>query len=102
MIKHPFVGNAAFQTLHVELWVLPECFWAVRAPAKVHLLIANLHLDGRIQWFFSQASWADNEVIRFLEVLLGISDEQVNAPLATEMVFLTVMAVRSRLLFGDS
>ncbi len=70
--------------------------------AKVHLLPGNFKLDGPLPGFLSQAGWAYNQLIRFLEVFLGISDEEVKAPLATEKEFLTVIPVRSRLVFADS
>jgi hypothetical protein len=37
-----------------------------------------------------------------LEVLLGVSHEQVSAALAAEKVFFTLVAVSSRLVFTDS
>jgi hypothetical protein len=67
----------------------------------VHILSGN-QLDGPLEWFFTQATWAYNQIICFLEVFLGISSEQVNARLATEVIFFIVIAVRNRLIFADA
>jgi len=67
----------------------------------VHILSGN-QLDGPLEWFFTQAAWAYNQIIYFLEVFLGIDGEQVDARLATETVFFTVIAVRERLIFADA
>jgi len=40
----------------------------------VHFLPGN-QLDGPLEWFFTQAAWADNQIIYFLEVFLGIGGE---------------------------
>ena len=61
-----------------------------------------LEREGRLWRFFGQAGWAHNQILRSLEVLLGVSGELISAVLATEMVFGAVVTVRSRLLSADS
>ena len=101
MVKHPLVRDDPFQTLNVKSGVLLEHFCAIWTTAKVNVLPTDVHRHGRCDWFFSQASWAYNQVLRLLKVHRRISSEQVGASLATEVIFLPVGAVRYRLLFAD-
>jgi hypothetical protein len=74
----------------------------MRTTAKVDVLAGMLQRDRHAQRFFTQAGWAYNHISRFLEVLLGLSGEQVSACLATEMVFFTFVAVSGGLIVADS
>ena len=68
----------------------------------MHLLPGNLQFDRCIQWFFSQASWAYNQVVCFQEKFLGICGEDVNASLAAERVIGIGITVRHPFIFADS
>ena len=94
MVKHTLVRDDPFQALNVKIGVLPEHFYAIWTTAKVNFLPTDVHRHGRLDRFFSQASWAYNQVLRLLKVLRRISSEQVGASLATEVMFLPVGVVR--------
>jgi len=68
----------------------------------VYFLPCPIQFGGPLQWLFSQAGWAYDHILRFLEVFDGISDEHIDACLATKAVLLTFMAVKGRLVFADS
>jgi len=67
----------------------------------VYFLSGPIYFGGSLQWLLTQAGWADNHVLRFLKVFDRISDEQIDARLATEAALLTFMAVKGRLIFAD-
>ena len=74
MVKHALIRYGAFQTFNIKIRVLLEHLCAIWTTAKVHVLPGN-QLDGPLEWFFTQAAWADNQIIYFLEVFLGIGGE---------------------------
>ncbi len=102
MVEHTRIGNAPFETLDVELGVLSKYLRAVRASAKVELVVFNRQLDGPSPWLLSQTRRADNQLARFLEVSFRTSNKQIDAPLAAELVFLPLMDVRLGILVADS
>lgn len=102
MVQHALIRDGAFQTSHVVIGVLLEHFCAIGAPAEVHVLPGNVQLGGPLEWLFSQAGWTHDQLARFLEVFCGIGDEEVSTRLATEVVFLTTMAMGSRPILADS
>ncbi len=94
MVKHTLVRNDPFQALNVKSGVLLEHFCTIWTRAKVNFLPTDVHRHGRFDWFFSQASWAYNQVLRLLKVPGRMSSEQVGASLATEVIFFPVGVVR--------
>ncbi len=78
-----------------------ECVDAMRATAEVDFLPGNLFLDCQMPWFLRQAGGAYNKILDLLQVFLRISNKYINAPLATEVVFLTLMAAGCSLIFAD-
>ena len=101
MVKHTLVRDDPFQAINVKIGILLEHFCTIWTTAKVNFLPTDVHRHGRCDRFFSQASWAYNQVLRLLKVLRWISSEQVGASLATEVIFLSIGAARYRLLFAD-
>ena len=95
MVNHAFIWFCAFQTTNVEIGLLLERLWAKWTATKVHYLSGNRHSGGYLQWLFSQAGRAYNQIIRLLEVSLRVCHEHVSASLTTEPVFLTLVAVSS-------
>lgn len=102
MVKYTLIRYGAFQTLNVKIRVLLKQIRTMGTTAEVHLLPVDLQLGSHLHRFLSQAGWADNHILRFLEVLLGISDEQILAPLATETVLFPVNLVKYGLILADS
>ncbi len=78
-----------------------ECIGAVRTTAEVDLVPGNLFLDCQMPRFLRQAGGAYNEIVDLLQVFLRIIDEYINAPLAPEVVFLTLIATNCSLVFAD-
>ena len=81
--------------------LLSECIEAMRTTAKVNFSAGNLFLDCQMPRFFRQAGWAYNEIADLLQIFLRIIDEDINAALATEVVFLTRIAASCGLIFAD-
>ncbi len=102
MVKHTLIWNRALQTSQVVIGVLLEHFCAIGAAAEIHVFPSDIQLGGPLQWLFSQAGWAHDQLARFVEVFRGISDKEFNTPLATEVVGLTIMAMNSRLILANS
>ncbi len=71
--KHTLVRYGAFQTLNIEIRARLEQFCAVRAPAKVDFVPADVHRDGRFDRFLSQTGRAYNKILRLPQVFLRIS-----------------------------
>ncbi len=78
-----------------------ECIGAVRTTAEVDFVPGNLFLDCQMPRFLRQAGGAYNEIVDLLQVCLRIIDEYINAPLATEVVFLTLITTSCSLVFAD-
>ncbi len=95
-------GCSAFEAVNIMLGFLLKLFPAVWATAIVDLLPLMLEREGPLPCFFRQARWADNYVIRSLEVSLGLLGKQVSAPLATEVVLLTLVSEGNRLVLADA
>lgn len=73
MTKHTLVRYGAFQTMNIEIRTLLEQFRAVRAPAKVDFVPADVHRDGQFDRFLSQTGRAYNKILRLPKVFLRIS-----------------------------
>ncbi len=95
--RHP-----AFEAVNIMFGFLLKLFPAIWATAIVDLLPLMLEREGPLPCFFRQAGWADNYVIRSLEMSLGLLGEQVSAPLATEVVLLTLVPEGNRLVLADA
>ncbi len=78
-----------------------ECIEAVRTTAEVNFPPGDLFLDCQMPWFLRQAAGAYNKIVDLLQVFLRISDKYINASLATEVVFLTLIATGCSLSFAD-
>ena len=78
-----------------------ECIEAMRTPAEVDFPPGDLFLDCQMPWFLRQAAGAYNKIVDLLQVFLRISDKYINASLATEVVFLTLIATGCSLSFAD-
>jgi len=63
------------------------------ATAKLNFLPVMHQRDGEFRKFFRQASWAYDQILRFLEVLLRIGRKDVDTVLATKKVVFAVVAV---------
>jgi len=68
----------------------------------MHFLSGHFNLDGGLLWFFRQAGWAYDQIIRFPDESPWVSYEQVGAAPATETKFFIVPASRGRLIPVDS
>ncbi len=95
-------GYLAFEAVNIMPGFLLKLFPAIWATAIVDLLPLMVECGGPLPCFFRQARWADNYVIRSLEVSLGLLGKQVSAPLATEVVLLTLMPEGNRLVLADA
>ncbi len=78
-----------------------ECIEAMRTTAEVDFPPGELFLDCQMPWFLRQAAGAYNKIVDLLQVFLRISDKYINASLATEVVFLTLIATGCSLIFAD-
>ena len=78
-----------------------ECIEAMRTTAEVNFPPGDLFLDCQMPWFLRQAAGAYNKLVDLLQVFLRISDKYINASLATEVVFLTLIATGCSLVFAD-
>jgi hypothetical protein len=78
-----------------------KCIEAMRTTAEVNLPPGDLFLDCQMPWFLRQAAGAYNKLVDLLQVFLRISDKYINASLATEVVFLTLIATGCSLIFAD-
>jgi hypothetical protein len=78
-----------------------ECIEAMRTTAEVNFPPGELFLDCQMPWFLRQAAGAYNKIVDLLQVFLRISDKYINASLATEVVFLTLIATGCSLSFAD-
>ena len=78
-----------------------ECIEAMRTTAEVNFPPGDLFLDCQMPWFLRQAAGAYNKLVDLLQVFLRISDKYINASLATEVVFLTLIATGCSLIFAD-
>ena len=78
-----------------------ECIEAMRTTAEVNFPPGELFLDCQMPWFLRQAAGAYNKLVDLLQVFLRISDKYINASLATEVVFLTLIATGCSLSFAD-
>ncbi len=78
-----------------------ECIVAMRTSAEVNLVSGNLFLNCQVPRLLRQAAGAYDEIVDLLQVFLRIIDEYINAPLATEVVFLTLIATSCGLVFAD-
>ncbi len=81
--------------------LLSERIDAMRATAEVDLLPVNLFPGRQMPRLLRQAGGADNKIVDLLQVFLRISDEYIDAPLATEVVFLTLIATCWSTIFAD-
>jgi hypothetical protein len=78
-----------------------ECIEAMRTTAEVNFPPGELFLDCQMPWFLRQAAGAYNKIVDLLQVFLRISDKYINASLATEVVFLTLIATGCSLIFAN-
>ncbi len=81
--------------------LLSEFIDAMRTAAEVNFLPGNLFLDCQMPRFLRQARGAYNKIADLLQIFLRIIDEYINAPLATEVVFLTFITTGCSLVFAD-
>ena len=95
-------GYSAFEAVNIIVGFFLKLFPAIWATAIVDLLPLMLEREGPLPCFFRQARWADNYVIRSLEVSPGLLGKQVSTSLATEVVLLTVMPEGNRLVLADA
>ena len=101
MAEHGLERQPAFHPINVVIGVPLKLFWAIRATAKVQFRPGPLQCGGPLHWLFSQAGWGYTHIPGLMEVPLRIGLEQIEAPAATEMVFITLVAVAKRLVLAD-
>ncbi len=78
-----------------------KCIEAMRTTAEVNFSAGNFFLDRQMPWFLRQTAGAYNKTVDLLQVFLRIDDENINASLATEVVFLIIIATDRSLIFAD-
>ena len=93
--------SGPLKAIDVMVGLFSEYIEAMRATAEVNFAPGNLFLDCQMPRFLRKAGGAYNKIVDLLQVFLRINDEYVNASLATEVVFLTLMATCCGLIFAD-
>ena len=78
-----------------------ECVHAMSAAAEVDFLPGNLFLHCQMPRLLRQARGAHNKIADLLQIFVRIIDEYINARLATEVVFLTLITTSCSLVCAD-
>ena len=102
MVKHTVVGDDAFEALKVKVRAVLEYFYAIWTTAKLHYTPSNIHSGGNVHRLLCEASRADNQVTRFLEIFVGSFRKDLNASLAAELILYAIVLVRSGFLFAHT